>query len=331
MAPASHSWSPERGLVRWAGALVLTLALHGAALAAGLMRWEQVEPPMAPPGAIMMELAPLPQAPAAPETQAVPEPRQPDASPVARAEPEPQPEPEHEPRPESTAQPRQAAALPLPPIDPVPPSQRDPDVALSEPAPEKPKTVQAAENQKARPVEKAKEKAKDKPKNKPKDKPKEAAKVKVSQQPEDKPKPEAKPVAPPAAEGTAPQPAQNQAASAAPVQQAAIAAAPSAAETARRAAAEANWQGLLLAHLERYKKYPKSAQRRNQQGTPYLLIRMDRSGKVLSYALKRSSGVEALDAEVLDLVARAEPLPPLPLEMPQAVMEVVVPVSFALK
>lgn len=305
MAPASHSWAQERGLVRWAGALALTLTLHGAALAAGLMRWEQVEPPMAPPAAIMMELAPLPMAPPAPETQAEPEPRlpQPQPQPVPRAEPEPEPEPQ---RPV-------AAALPIPPIDPVPPSQREPEVVLPEPAPEKLKNEQAAE----KPVEKPKV-------EKPKDKPKELAK--------DTPKPAAKPDAETvAAQDSAPQPAQRQAAIAAPVQQAAVAAAPSAAEKARRAAAEANWQGLLLAHLEKYKRYPKSAQRRNQQGTPFLLIRMDRSGDVLSYALKRSSGVEVLDEEVLDLVARAVPLPPLPREMPQAVMEVVVPVAFALK
>ena len=103
------------------------------------------------------------------------------------------------------------------------------------------------------------------------------------------------------------------------------------AELARRAAAQANWQGLLLAHLERHKNYPRAARKRQEQGTSLLRFRMDRSGRVLSYALAGSSGYEALDAEVLAMIERAQPLPPLPAEVTEAVVEIVVPVQFALR
>lgn len=199
--------------------------------------------------------------------------------------------------------------LPLPEIDTMPPTIPEPEVVLPKPAPEKPKEQVA---------EKPKEKPKDKPKDKPKEKPKPAS----------KPKPEAEPTA---AQKTPPQPSQQTAAAAAPLQQAAVPAAPSAADIARRANAEANWQGLLLAHLEKHKKYPKSARKRHEQGTSFLRFRMDRNGTVLSFALARSSGYAALDDEVLAMIARAQPLPALPAEISDSVVEIVVPVQFTLR
>lgn len=311
---AGHNWRSEHGFGRWTGALTVTLVLHGGAVAAGLVTWQSENPPALPPAAIMMELAPLPVAPPAPETKAMPEPRLPEPMPMPLPQSVPEPAPELEPAPE----PQVAAALPMPEIDPVPPAMREPEVVLPKPAPEKPKVAAAVE----------------KPKEKPKDKPKpEKAKAKPQEKPPEKPRPLAKPAperAPAVPQTAPPQPAQQAAATAAPVQQADAAAAPSAADLARRATAKANWEGLLLAHLEKHKRYPKSAKRRNQQGTCFLHIRMDRSGNVLSYELKRSSGVETLDEEVLRMIERAQPLPPLPPEMTAAVFDFVVPVAFTL-
>jgi periplasmic protein TonB len=208
-------------------------------------------------------------------------------------QPEPIPEPQIE--------------LPIPEIDLTPPVFPKPEVVLPPPPQEKPKEV----------VEKPKEKPPEKPKEKPKDKPKPA--VKVEKQPE-----------PQVAEEPAPQSTQDASVAAAPVPPAPVAAAPSAADIARIANAKTNWQGMLLAHLEKHRKYPKRAKRRNEQGTSFLFIRMDRSGNVLSYALKRSSGYEALDEETLALIERAKPLPPLPTEMTEQFLEITVPVEFTL-
>src|SRR5262249_17466446 len=184
------------------------------------------------------------------------------------------------------------------------------------PAPEKPKEQVA---------EKPKEKPKDKPKEKPPEKPKLADKPKQQPKPETKPKPEAEPTV---ALKTPPLPSQQAAAPAAPVQQAAVPAGPSAADIARITNAKASWQGLLMAHLEKHKKYPKRSERRREQGTGLLRFRMDRNGKVLSYALERSAGYEALDEEVLEMIVRAQPLPALPAEITESTMEIIIPVQF---
>jgi protein TonB len=254
----------------------------------------------------MIELAPLPAAPPAPLTQAAQE------TPPAEKVPEialPLPEvdttPPVIPPPELT--------LPIPEIDMAPPTIPEPEVVLPKPAPEKPKEQVA---------EKPKEKPKDKPKEKPKDKPKQQPK------PVTKPKPEAEPAV---AQKTPPLPAQQAAAAGASVQQAAVPAAPSAADIARVTNAKASWQGLLMAHLEKHKKYPKRSERRREQGTGFLRFRMDRNGKVLSYALERSAGYEALDEEVLEMIVRAQPLPPLPPEIAESTMEIIIPVQFVLR
>ena len=203
----------------------------------------------------------------------------------------------------------------------APPTIPEPEVVLPKPVPEKPKE-QVAE----KPKEKPKDKPKEKPKEPPKDKPKEQAKEKPK--PETKPDPEAEPAP---AQNAPPQPSQQAAVAAAPLQQAAVPAAPSAADLARIADAKTNWQGLLFAHLEKYRKYPKSAKRRNEEGVAGVYVRMDRLGNVLSYKLTSSSGYEALDEEAVALIKRAEPLPALPAEIPNDIMEISLPLQFFLK
>jgi len=87
----------------------------------------------------------------------------------------------------------------------------------------------------------------------------------------------------------------------------------------------------LRAWLERHKQYPRRAQLRHQQGTALLRFTMDRSGRVLSYRVERSSGHSVLDAEVEAMIQRASPLPPLPDDIPGPQLEIVVPVSFRLR
>jgi periplasmic protein TonB len=93
----------------------------------------------------------------------------------------------------------------------------------------------------------------------------------------------------------------------------------------------ADFQRAMLLHLERAKRYPREAQLRREQGTVYLRFRMDRSGRVLSAVIDRSSGYPDLDAEVLDMINRAQPLPPIPPEIAQSQLELVAPVRFSLR
>jgi protein TonB len=93
----------------------------------------------------------------------------------------------------------------------------------------------------------------------------------------------------------------------------------------------ADFQRSLLSHLERAKRYPRDAQLRREEGTVYLRFRMDRSGRVLSAGVDRSSGFPDLDAEVLDMINRAQPLPAIPATIPQNQLELSVPVRFSLR
>lgn len=88
------------------------------------------------------------------------------------------------------------------------------------------------------------------------------------------------------------------------------------------------WKVRLLSHLERHKRYPDAARVKRAEGTALLSFGMDRDGRVLGYALVRSSGFPELDDEVLAMIGRASPLPPAPPEIREQIVQLVVPVRF---
>lgn len=88
----------------------------------------------------------------------------------------------------------------------------------------------------------------------------------------------------------------------------------------------ANWQSLLMAHLERRKRYPSGAQSRGERGVAYVRFTIDERGNVLSASLARSSGFAELDQEVVALVRRASPVPAPP---PGANRSITAPVRFS--
>ncbi|WP_414899584.1 energy transducer TonB [Sphingomonas flavalba] len=96
----------------------------------------------------------------------------------------------------------------------------------------------------------------------------------------------------------------------------------------RASDAKPTWEGAVLAALNKAKRYPREAAFRRQQGVPYIRFAIDRSGRVLSVALEKSSGVRALDEEAVRLPRRAEPLPKPPQDVTGQVIELVVPVEF---
>ncbi|MBL8690581.1 MAG: energy transducer TonB [Rhodospirillaceae bacterium] len=98
-----------------------------------------------------------------------------------------------------------------------------------------------------------------------------------------------------------------------------------------RPGADTEYFSVILAWLEKHKEYPRQAQMRRQQGTAVLHFELDRSGRVLSYRIKSSSGFPELDREVEAMLKRAEPLPPIPADLAQAKLELQVPVQFRLR
>lgn len=97
------------------------------------------------------------------------------------------------------------------------------------------------------------------------------------------------------------------------------------------AGVQADYIAALRAWLERHKEYPRRARMRRQEGIAVLHFVIDRSGEVLAYEIRESSGHSALDREVEAMVQRASPLPAMPDDMSRERLELVVPVRFSLR
>jgi protein TonB len=100
---------------------------------------------------------------------------------------------------------------------------------------------------------------------------------------------------------------------------------------AGRAGPPPSYLALLHLALERNKNYPAQARQRRQQGRAMLRFAIDRDGNVLNYKIEKSSGYELLDREVIEMIKRASPLPPMPPEMAGSRFEALVPVPFVLR
>ena len=110
---------------------------------------------------------------------------------------------------------------------------------------------------------------------------------------------------------------------------------PSPRSTARVDAAapriDPSWTTLLFKQLQRFKNYPSGARARNEQGVVMLTFTVDRDGHVLSRQIVTGSGHPDLDAEVLTMIERAQPLPAFPASMTQAQQDFTVPIRFSLR
>ena len=93
---------------------------------------------------------------------------------------------------------------------------------------------------------------------------------------------------------------------------------------------QAAYVATLAAQLNRYKHYPMAARRARQEGTATLSLVVLRDGSVKDSRISESSGWEALDAAVLRMLERAQPLPAFPASMKEEEIRVKIPVSFSL-
>lgn len=95
--------------------------------------------------------------------------------------------------------------------------------------------------------------------------------------------------------------------------------------------AAARYEQLLLAWLERHKRYPRRAKRLRIEGEGMLRLRIGRDGKTLHVAIAQSAGNRLLDRAMLEMARRANPFPPFPEQDPRAELEFSVPVVFMLR
>lgn len=92
-----------------------------------------------------------------------------------------------------------------------------------------------------------------------------------------------------------------------------------------------NWKSLLVAQLERHKRYPPEAQSRGDHGVARVAFSIDRRGGVHHVRIVQSSGSSLLDQATLSLVERAQPLPPPPPEMQGTQIAIVVPIRYNIR
>jgi protein TonB len=271
---------------------VLIATAHAGAVAVMLREPDMVMADSGPPPAIMIELAPEPEAIITDETEISTD--QVDAEEVKTATseplPEPIPQPVVQPLPEPPLpEPEQEVAEALP--EPAPIIEPEP---LPEPLPEIDPIEQMVMAELANvevPIPMMRP-----PVPKPEiAKKKEPAPKKVVRKPQ---------VQPPASQAARTAKAE--------VAQSNRNAAPVAASGAGRNVSPARWQSRLMSHLERRKRYPSEARSNREEGTVYVRFRIDDSGNVLSVSLSRSSGYPTLDNAVIDMVRAASPVPAPP-------------------
>ncbi|SFJ83864.1 outer membrane transport energization protein TonB (TC 2.C.1.1.1) [Bosea sp. OK403] len=282
------------GALRWSVAALVVASAHAGA-GWMILNWQQAEAAMGePPAAVMIELAPIAVAPETPPQEVAPGPE------MVEAQPEPAPERVVEKPPEETPREPEPVVTPVEPTPevPLPVMQPEPGIKL----PEMPQIADA-------PVVL--------PPPPPPPRP-------VVQRKPPPPKPRMaerhKPVEP-----GRPQMRQTSAPPSAQAQTAPSMAAPSAGAASAPSVSPASWRGTLIAHLNRYKRFPGGA----SPGTVQVAFSIDRGGRVLSARLAGSSGDTILDEEAVAMVRRASPVPAPPQGVGGGTIALAVPVRFS--
>jgi periplasmic protein TonB len=90
-----------------------------------------------------------------------------------------------------------------------------------------------------------------------------------------------------------------------------------------------NWQKELAAHLDRHKRYP--SDRASQTAEIVLGFMLDRTGRVLSVWVVRSSGDRSFDDAALATMRRADPVPAPPPRVADFGLNFTLPVVFRTK
>jgi protein TonB len=97
------------------------------------------------------------------------------------------------------------------------------------------------------------------------------------------------------------------------------------------AAAVHRWETQLLAHIERFKRYPAAARARGEQGLVQVAFSIDRDGWVRASRLVKSSGSPDLDQEALAMLTRSQPVPRPPERISPSELSFTVPVQFHIR
>lgn len=91
---------------------------------------------------------------------------------------------------------------------------------------------------------------------------------------------------------------------------------------------EHRYAAQLYAWLERHKDYPITAQRRREEGTGAVRLKLARDGRVLEHELVASTGSRLLDEAILAAVRRSDPFPAAPDAYKKDTVETTIPIQF---
>jgi len=91
------------------------------------------------------------------------------------------------------------------------------------------------------------------------------------------------------------------------------------------------WESELVAHIERFKRYPAEARTRGDQGLVRVTFTIDRDGWVRASRIVQGSGSPELDHEALAMLTRAQPVPRPPNRVPLSELSFTVPVRFNIR
>jgi protein TonB len=94
--------------------------------------------------------------------------------------------------------------------------------------------------------------------------------------------------------------------------------------------ASAGYAALVSAWLNSHKRYPDSARQQGEEGSAVLRFEVERTGRVVQFAVLKSSGFPDLDASIEEMMRNAT-LPPFPLGLTELRKEYTVNVRFRLE
>ncbi|MEQ9518595.1 MAG: TonB family protein [Parvibaculum sp.] len=88
------------------------------------------------------------------------------------------------------------------------------------------------------------------------------------------------------------------------------------------------YKAIVSDWIARHKRYPRAAARRGLEGRGEVTFIVTRAGNITQLEISGSTGFAVLDRELKAMLERASPLPSFPASIPQAQLEIKLPVRF---
>lgn len=92
-----------------------------------------------------------------------------------------------------------------------------------------------------------------------------------------------------------------------------------------------SWQGIVMAHLNKFKKYPSPSLISKEEGKIVVRVMIDKDGNVLSSSIKQGCKFFRLNNEALELFKVASPLPKPPQEIADNTITLSIPIEYDIK